>query len=1043
MIPQRVRLRGFLCYKDEQAIEFDGNATLWMLCGLNGSGKSAIFDALTYALFGHHRGGGTHASELINKDSDTLVVEFDFLLDGRLYRIRRTLRRDAKGGARGTQQIFRMEEGNLIPVEGTGQRREFDTWIEDNIGLTYETFTSSVLLLQGKAEKLLDSKPEGRREVLASIVDLSRYERLHQKTDEKRKTLEGHLKGLASRLAALPTVEPLEMAEAKANIEEAEQARTTSRAEVERLVALESESRAWREVVTQLKQVRGRWQKAQSTLADASKIEQAAARLRELREVLPNLREVASNRSLIKQADDHVANYQRQQREKTETLAIAENNRKQAREKRAQLEHLKFRDEEERNQVQTRLRSSSTQLRDLEQCEQLETDLAHLREQLNRQPGDPVEALKAAREAFERIDALDRVLPTLDRFRQRRAELQSAINTEQSSRQQMEVVRAKGEGLRAERTRLEPLTRTAAHTLQTARDAATEALTLLSQAEQAYEELLQIDGAKLCRHCGQALTPAHLGEEKRRRARGVQHAETRARETAKALEMARIEEMRLSQELKQSDSAYQTARDEYRDLANASRTAQQAVQRMQQECSDLWNELPAAQRTRIAPSPPGDWGGTTYPEESALEQLRGQVRELEQARRRLREAERQLSAYEQLRAKEAQILEGINRLLRDLPRDRTRIRSTHAELEARENALFKNIDALRKQISEADTGINRIDEDCKGYHAELQRVERQLRERQLEKAAAERALANHMKLLPATWHRLAESIGLRELHELDGERKHLEEEQTDDLARDLDHARRHVTLLEQEVRQLEEKEARFPAEARNEPAVLAALMSAARGNEKTSDDRLSQAQQRLALLDSYLKQRAQLDEEYRQVESEVVIYRLLADLLGKDRLQLYLVRQAERQVVEYANAVLDRLSGGHLYLQLSGEASGEGNSAKALDLVAFNRTTGERPINVAFLSGSQKFRVAVSLALGIGQYASRQHRPIESVIIDEGFGCLDNQGRQVMIQELQNLRSQMRCILLVSHQEDFAEAFSDGYQFRLEDGATRVTRFQK
>ena len=98
---------------------------------------------------------------------------------------------------------------------------------------------------------------------------------------------------------------------------------------------------------------------------------------------------------------------------------------------------------------------------------------------------------------------------------------------------------------------------------------------------------------------------------------------------------------------------------------------------------------------------------------------------------------------------------------------------------------------------------------------------------------------------------------------------------------------------------------------------------------------------------------------------------------------------------------------------------------------------------MAFLSGSQKFRVAVSLALGIGQYASRQHRPIESVIIDEGFGCLDRHGRQVMIQELQNLRGQLRCILLVSHQEEFAEAFSDGYHFTLEDGATRVTRFRR
>ena len=46
-----------------------------------------------------------------------------------------------------------------------------------------------------------------------------------------------------------------------------------------------------------------------------------------------------------------------------------------------------------------------------------------------------------------------------------------------------------------------------------------------------------------------------------------------------------------------------------------------------------------------------------------------------------------------------------------------------------------------------------------------------------------------------------------------------------------------------------------------------------------------------------------------------------------------------------------------------------------------------------------------------------------------------------MIQELQNLRGHLHCILLVSHQEEFADAFPDGYRFELHDGATRVSRF--
>src|SRR5439155_12402812 len=195
MIPRRVCLRGFLCYRTEQEIDFAG-ATLWMLAGLNGSGKSAVFDAVTYALFGHHRGGSQHAAELINKASEVLAVEFDFGLDGELYRIRRTLKKNPRGSTSTTQQIHHYQPpttpgrpGKWEPEPDTGRKAEFDAWVRDRIGLTYDTFTSSVLLLQGRAEKLLDSSPRGRFEVLAGIVDLERYARLHARADERRRGL--------------------------------------------------------------------------------------------------------------------------------------------------------------------------------------------------------------------------------------------------------------------------------------------------------------------------------------------------------------------------------------------------------------------------------------------------------------------------------------------------------------------------------------------------------------------------------------------------------------------------------------------------------------------------------------------------------------------------------------------------------------------------------------------------------------------------------------------------------------------------------------
>ena len=84
MIPLRIALEGFLSYKEKQVINFEGSS-LWMLCGPNGVGKSAIFDAITFALYGRHRGSSS-IKESINHYSERLVVEFDFLVNGVVYR---------------------------------------------------------------------------------------------------------------------------------------------------------------------------------------------------------------------------------------------------------------------------------------------------------------------------------------------------------------------------------------------------------------------------------------------------------------------------------------------------------------------------------------------------------------------------------------------------------------------------------------------------------------------------------------------------------------------------------------------------------------------------------------------------------------------------------------------------------------------------------------------------------------------------------------------------------------------------------------------
>jgi DNA repair protein SbcC/Rad50 len=80
-----------------------------------------------------------------------------------------------------------------------------------------------------------------------------------------------------------------------------------------------------------------------------------------------------------------------------------------------------------------------------------------------------------------------------------------------------------------------------------------------------------------------------------------------------------------------------------------------------------------------------------------------------------------------------------------------------------------------------------------------------------------------------------------------------------------------------------------------------------------------------------------------------------------------------------------------------------------------------------------------AIALAIGQYTQQSGRKVESVIIDEGFGSLDKNGRDDMIQELNELQQRLKRIILVSHQEEFFSAFTNGYKVELVDNASQVS----
>jgi DNA repair exonuclease SbcCD ATPase subunit len=182
-----------------------------------------------------------------------------------------------------------------------------------------------------------------------------------------------------------------------------------------------------------------------------------------------------------------------------------------------------------------------------------------------------------------------------------------------------------------------------------------------------------------------------------------------------------------------------------------------------------------------------------------------------------------------------------------------------------------------------------------------------------------------------------------------------------------------------------------------------------------------------------------LMQESRAAEKQHRLHKKLNEWLGETKLQRALVREAEEQIVAFANETLQHLSDGDLTLE---EEIAAGTD-KTFDLQA--RRGGGEPIGVEFLSGSQRFRVAVSLALAVGRFASGRARPLESVIIDEGFGSLDRDGLRAMAEELMRLQREeaITRIILVSHQAEFTDHFPVGYQFSPGEFGTTAKLFRK
>ncbi|MEM9998155.1 MAG: SMC family ATPase, partial [Bacteroidota bacterium] len=189
MVPVALKLHNFLSYgTTNEPLDFE-QFHVACLSGGNGQGKSALLDAITWAIWGEARKSGDNRKpddDLLRIGQTRMEVDLTFDLEGTRYRVVRAYSKSASGKTSKPSLEFQVLDSgtqNWRPLT-TPSVRETQAAIDEKIGLDYDTFINSAFLLQGRSDEFTKKKPRERKQILAQILALGRYDKLADKARE-------------------------------------------------------------------------------------------------------------------------------------------------------------------------------------------------------------------------------------------------------------------------------------------------------------------------------------------------------------------------------------------------------------------------------------------------------------------------------------------------------------------------------------------------------------------------------------------------------------------------------------------------------------------------------------------------------------------------------------------------------------------------------------------------------------------------------------------------------------------------------------------
>lgn len=1014
MRPITLTLSAFGPYAGETTLDFSelGAERLFVITGPTGSGKTTVFEAILYALYGKLSKKGMDPASLrcdfLKPDDDRITfVDFTFEISGKRFHIHRQPKQSvAKKRGSGRRELGQeallecVGHEDFLPLTKIG---EVDRKIVDLVGLDEEQFKKIVMLPQGAFQEFLVSSTKDKIELLRQIFDTSLYDLALSRIKSRVSDVTGAYAELKadyrSKTALLrfeefiafgeqPSQDVLAQMEALAQADEARQEslqQTVDDANAVYLAALEALNR-----------------EAQHN-ADVRKWQQAEAELTALRARQPEIavlgrrvRAADQARSLADK-ETRAAEERRLLHQQEETLAFA---RQQAQKAAQQL-----------NAAAQHLAQAEQQKQHADLAHDTLPELTTKRDKMNEYVADRA----ALQQAAQALASAERELAALAQNEQRaEAALQTAEAAQekkqrlQQDQAQQETAIVKLDALLAEERRQYQL-------LKRFLDLRQERPELAAAQEKAAAQLAAAE---------KRLAEARAANRQQLAATLAQELEDGA--PCPVCGAVHHPAPAVVSGAQDDEAACAKVRDQAQDVAaNAGAALVQQDKRIAEAWAELQETIPQLTQPEAVPhyAQQLQESGTAHNHQrkeaqAALQQIRNQLAGLAAVEKEL---EAQKAALNTLREQRTRFVAEQSRwqTTRDSKADAVAAKEKQFGFTADADpaALTREIDAISARHQAAKQALETAQ---RAYEqAQLAQVRAASAQLQAEARLEElrRSADDHTRVFAQARNAIFATEADYLSAKADIPRAALLQQEIDAFSEALTRA---TTLHEDLAQRLQDDRTLHDLEAGE------ARRKEAEQRLNAAKDVLAAHKTRCASNRALIAQIAQLLDAFKEMEARYALLGKLRDVLdGKNHFNMRLETFAQayyfEQMLVGANVRLARMTHGRYSFRRK-EMVSDARRQAGLDLDVMDQYTG-RARDVSTLSGGESFKASLSLALGLADVVTSESGGVElsTIFIDEGFGTLDEESLDDTVETLISLQDSGRLVGVISHVAELKE----------------------